>query len=161
MKYHDVHTIVSGVPYIGEIQSRFLYDFIIRNSCRSVLELGFAHGTASCYIAAALDEMGGGELVSVDLMETKDHFQPTIEKQLEKTGLARYVGIRRMETGYTWFLHDEILRNTIHDNCRQVYDLCIIDGPKNWTIDGCAFFLVDKLLNDGGWIIFDDYYWTY
>ena len=40
-------------------------------------------------------------------------------------------------------------------------DLCIIDGPKNWTIDGFAFFLVDKMLKEGGWIIFDDYLWAY
>jgi hypothetical protein len=32
---------------------------------------------------------------------------------------------------------------------------------KNWTIDGFPFFLVDKLLRDGGWILFDDFDWTY
>lgn len=45
--------------------------------------------------------------------------------------------------------------------CQSVYDLCIIDGPKNWTIDGGAFFMVDKILKDDGWLIFDDYLWTY
>ena len=66
-----------------------------------------------------------------------------------------------METGYTWFLHDEIARNTVDHRCNEIYDLCIIDGPKNWTIDGAAFFLVDKLLKTNGWIILDDYDWTY
>ncbi len=66
-----------------------------------------------------------------------------------------------MQTGYTWFLHDEIRRQTVEGQCQPKYDLCIIDGPKNWTIDGCAFFLVDKLLKSQGWIIFDDYAWTY
>ena len=66
-----------------------------------------------------------------------------------------------MQTGYTWFLHDNILRNTSHGICREEYDLCVIDGPKNWTIDGAAFFFADKLLKPRGWIIFDDYDWTY
>jgi hypothetical protein len=66
-----------------------------------------------------------------------------------------------MKSGYTWFLHDEIARNTIEDQCAEIYDLCIIDGPKNWTIDGAAFFLADKLLRKDGWMIFDDYDWTY
>src|SRR5205085_7507723 len=58
-------------------------------------------------------------------------------------------------------LHDEIARNTRDHHCAPVYDLCIIDGPKNWTIDGAAFFFVDKLLKQNGWLIFDDYDWTY
>lgn len=66
-----------------------------------------------------------------------------------------------MQTGYTWFLHDEIARNTKNNVCGEVYDLCVIDGPKNWTIDGATFFLADKLLRKNGWIIFDDYNWTY
>ena len=45
--------------------------------------------------------------------------------------------------------------------CNPCYDFCFIDGPKNWTIDGLAFFLVDKLLRPGGWILFDDYAWCH
>jgi len=55
-----------------------------------------------------------------------------------------------------------MIKNTENDVCKKVYDLCIIDGPKkNSTIDGAAFFMADKLLKDNGWIIFDDYKWTY
>jgi hypothetical protein len=40
-------------------------------------------------------------------------------------------------------------------------DFVYLDGAKNWTMDGLAFFLVDKLLNRDGWILFDDYSFTY
>ena len=43
----------------------------------------------------------------------------------------------------------------------NIYDFCFIDGPKNWTIDGLAFFLVNKLLKNKAWILFDDYLWTH
>lgn len=162
MKFEDVEQLISGVPYINPRNARKLYKFLVDNSdIKSVLELGFAHGTASCYIAAALDESSGGRLVSVDLMEARDIFKPSIEDLLSRTKLAGLIEIHREMTGYNWFLHNEIRSSTVDNICIPKYDLCIIDGPKNWTIDGAAFFLVDKLLKPNGWIIFDDYSWSY
>ena len=161
MKYDAIHALVGGVPFINKRNSEFLYRFIIERRLTRILELGIAHGTATCYMAAALEELGGGSITAVDLLEVRDHYRPSAEEQLEKTHLARFVTVHRTQTGYTWFLHDEIARNTTNDICQEIYDLCIIDGPKNWTIDGAAFFFADKLLKRDGWIIFDDYYWTY
>ncbi|MBE0496342.1 MAG: class I SAM-dependent methyltransferase [Campylobacterales bacterium] len=161
MQFKEVEKMVDGIPYISKTNAYFLYDFIIKNNIQNVLELGIAHGTATCYMAAALDEGGRGHIDAVDLLSVKDHFKPSAQEQLCKTGLEKYVSIYRMKTGYNWFLHDEILRNTSDGACRQKYDLCVIDGPKNWTIDSSAFFLVDKLLKNGGYIIFDDLNWTY
>lgn len=161
MKFKEIHTIVGGTPYISKKNAIFLYNLIIDKKLSNVLELGIAHGTATCYMAAALQELGGGSITAVDLIITKDHFKPSAEEQLKKAGLSEYVNIFRMQSGYTWFLHDDIVRNTENDICNKIYDLCIIDGPKNWTIDGAAFFMADKLLKDDGWVIFDDYKWTY
>lgn len=161
MRFETVLDSVRGVPFIGEETARFLYRLIVSKGLTRVLELGIAHGTATCYIAAALDELGRGEVVAVDLLEAKDLFSPSPEEQLSRLGLAPRVRIVRTQTGYPWFLHDEIRRLTDSDTCHPEYDLCVIDGPKNWTIDGCSFFLVDKVLKQGGWLVFDDYYWTY
>lgn len=161
MKFETVHQHVKGVPYISERNAKQLYDMIIENEFAQILELGIAHGTATCYMAAAVDELGGGHVQCVDLESVRDEFVPSAESQVAKCGLDNLVDITRMQTGYTWFLHDEIERQTIENYCQPKYDLCIIDGPKNWTIDGCAFFLADKLLKEGGLMIFDDYLWTY
>jgi len=162
MKFEEIDSIVGGVPYIAKRNARYLYDLILKERSTRILELGIAHGTATCYMAAALQELGRGQITAVDLVEALDFFRPTAEEQLTKTGLMSYVNIVRMQTGYSWFLHDEIARNTNAQNvCQEVYDLCIIDGPKNWTIDGGAFFLVDKLLKSNAWLVFDDYNWTY
>ncbi|MGH1490453.1 MAG: class I SAM-dependent methyltransferase [Acidimicrobiales bacterium] len=161
MKFEDVHELVGMTPFIAEDNARYLYDLIIEGQLTDVLELGIAHGTATCYIAAALHELGRGCVTAVDLIDVAESFSPTVEEQLAKTGLSQFARVVRMQSGYTWFLHDEIVRNTADGACRQVYDLCIIDGPKNWTIDGAAFFLADKLLRKDGWMIFDDYNWSY
>lgn len=161
MKFDEIHKLVGHVPFISERNARELYDLIINNKLHNVLELGIAHGTATCYIAAAIEELGEGCVTAVDLLAVADDFKPSAEEQLKQTGLDKFAKIHRMHTGYTWFLHDEIRRNTTSDMCQAVYDLCIIDGPKNWTIDGGAFFMADKLLKQNGWLIFDDYLWTY
>ena len=161
MKFEKISAIVGDVPFISKKNGRYVYDLIIRERLTNILELGFAHGTATCYMAAALDELGSGSITAVDLIGAKEVFVPSIETQLNSAGLAEYVDIKRMQTGYTWFLHDEIVAKTRDNNCKEIYNLCIIDGPKNWTIDGAAFFMVDKLLMKNGWIIFDDYNWTY
>ncbi|GLR19020.1 class I SAM-dependent methyltransferase [Portibacter lacus] len=161
MKFENIHKRVKNVPFISKTNAKSLYEFIITNKPTNILELGIAHGTASCYIAAALDEIGNGKLTCVDLIEVKDAFIPTIEDQL--LDLSKYVEVHRMQSGYNWFLHNEIksCSNNEENICKTKYDLIIIDGPKNWTIDSSSFFLCDKLLNENGWIIWDDYSWTY
>lgn len=161
MKFKAVEDLVGKVPYISKNNAFFIYNFIIDNNIKNILERGIAHGTATSYMAAALDELGAGKITAVDLESVKNNFNPSCEEQLQKCNLGEYVEIHRMKTGYNWFLHDEIKRNTTNNICNEKFDLCIIDGPKNWTIDSSAFFLVDKLLKKGGYIIFDDYSWTY
>ena len=149
MKFKDIASIVKGIPYTQEERGRKLYDHIIKNKPLNCLELGFAHGVASCYIAAALQENGQGSLTSVDLMSSTA-LEPNIELMLKKSGLESIVKVHREENSYTWFLKKIIQAQTKDYNCTPVYDLCFIDGPKNWTIDGFAFFLVDKLLKENG-----------
>jgi len=161
MTFDEIHSIVGSVPFISKQHGRFLYDLILKDELTSILELGIGHGTAACYMAAALQELGQGSVTSVDLMEAASTFKPSAEEQLEKAGLSSFVHVIRTQTGYTWFLHDEIARNTKNNVCNEVYDLCVIDGPKNWTIDGAAFFFVDKLLRRNAWLVLDDYNWTY
>ncbi len=163
MKFEEVQKYVGGIPFINPRNATKLYNFIVENdNVKNVLELGIAHGTASCYIAAALEEKDeGGNLVCVDLTEAEELFKPSIDELLNKTKLGKNVKVFREKTGYNWFLRNEIKANTEGYTCIPKYDLCIIDGPKNWTIDGAAFFMADKLLKKDGWIIFDDYAWSY
>lgn len=161
MKFEEIRSKIDGIPYIMSEMAKDLYNFVIENKPSQCLELGFAHGASSCYIAAALDEIGSGHLTSVDLISGLEWQKPTIEELMEKTGLGGLVTITREHTGYNWFLKKKIMDNSSNNRCTPLYDLCFIDGPKNWTIDSAAFFLVDKLLKPGGWIVFDDLQWTY
>jgi predicted O-methyltransferase YrrM len=159
MRFEEVSEHLDGIPYTGPQRGKVLYDFILNNKPAQCLELGFAHGVTSCYIAAALDEVGSGQLTSVDL-ESKQ-WDPSIEDLLTRTGLQKYVTVVRERNSYTWYLERMIDLNTQSNQCQPIYDFAFVDGAKNWTIDGLAFFLIDKLLKEGGWILFDDLKWTY
>ena len=160
MKFDEIAKIVKGIPYTQKARGKHLYEHILKHSPKQCLELGFAHGVATCYIAAALHEIGSGHHTCVDL-PTSAKFEPNVETLLQRAGLESYVTVHREKNCYTWFLQKQIQKNTVDYSCTPVYDLCFIDGPKNWTIDGLAFMLVDKLLCTNGFIIFDDYQWKY
>jgi predicted O-methyltransferase YrrM len=160
MKFKDVADIIEGVPFTSPERGREIYDFILRHRPKRCLELGVAHGTSTCYVAAALDEIGeSGVIDAVDLMDVDRDPQP--EELLERCGLDGCVKVHREKTSYTWFLKKAIDEQSRSGICVPRYDFCFIDGPKNWTIDGAAFFMVDKLLNEEGVIVFDDYSYAY
>ena len=56
--YERVKETVGRLPYILRPNAKMLYDFIVEHEVRHVLETGVAHGVASCFIAAALQEVG-------------------------------------------------------------------------------------------------------
>lgn len=164
MKFHTIYSYIKNIPHTTGIppnHGKVLYDFILAKKPKECLELGFGHGVSSLYTAAALDEIGSGHLTSVDLVSAMKWQKPSIEELLSLTKLSNYVSIVREKTGYTWFLKKMIEANSSSGQCSPIYDFCFIDGCKHWTVDGLAFFLVDKLLKRGGWILFDDLKWTY
>lgn len=150
---------LEGIPYTSPEKGKILYDWVMELKPRRILELGFAHGVSTCYFAAAAHQLGNCKIDAVDLKNAR--FSPQIEELLGCLGLGEVVQVHREESSYTWFLKKQIERQTVQGVCEPMYDLCFIDGPKDWTVDGCAFFLVDKLLQGGALLAFDDFEWTY
>lgn len=160
MEFKKVAKYLEGVPYTQKERGKLLYNHIINQKAQNCLELGFAHGVASCYIAAALHENGIGKLDCVDL-ESSEKLSPNLEKLTMDTGLTEYVKVHREKNSYTWYLKKVIEENSRNYQCTPQYDFVFIDGSKNWTIDGFAFYLVDKLLKEKGFVLFDDFKWRY
>lgn len=160
MRFEEIREIVGDFPYMQPERGHVIYKHIRQYRPLHVLELGIAHGVSSCYMAAAIHENGAGHLTCVDLIDVA--FTPSAEELVKQANLTDYVSIHREKSSYTWYLKKLIEQRTKPGGiCEPEFDLCYIDGSKNWTIDGAAFFMVDKLMREGGWIIFDDYDWTY
>jgi len=160
MDFEVVAELLKDIPYTRPRHGKILFDFVSGSESKDILELGFAHGVSTCYLAAALDEMGQGSIVTIDF-ESSRYNDPNIFTLLERTGLMSYVTPVLSESSYNWELMKLIEEQTYQGKCRPRFDFCFIDGGHLWEVDGLAFFLVDKLLKPGGWILFDDVYWTY
>ncbi len=136
-------------------QAKYLERFIRSKKLFNLLELGFAHGVSSCYIATMLKNCGKGHLTTIDLINAHNR-KPNIEELLNKLDLEDYVSVYYEYESYNWRL-----MKFIEEYDSPIFDFCYIDGAHDWNVDGFAFLLVDKLLKPGGWIIFDDMDWSF
>lgn len=153
MEFDDVAEAVDGVPHITRERGRILYDTIVRERPSAVVELGFAHGVSTCYVAAALDHIGGdGRITTLDSTLALER-RPPLAEMLERTGLGHRVEAIHAERSYTWELR-RFLRQ------ERTFDFAFIDGAHTWDVDGFAFCLLDRMLHPGSWVLFDDIDWT-
>jgi len=150
-----VKELVGDTLHMSLYQANRLTAFMAEHAVQNVLELGFAHGVSTCYMATALARFGSGSIVTIDLESARQR-EPNIEELLARVGQSGRVTVYFEPTSYTWRL-----MKFLEEERRPAFDLCYIDGAHNWFVDGFAFFLVHLLLKPGGWIIFDDLDWTY
>jgi predicted O-methyltransferase YrrM len=150
-----VGKIVGSTPHMTRDQAEQISTFILKNGVGDILELGFRHGVSTTYMAATLAGAGKGRIVTVDLQSAKQN-TPNIEELLEAAGERARVDIYYEPTSYTWRL-----MRMLQEDPTPRFDMCYLDGAHDWFADGFAFFLVDRLLRPGGWIVFDDMDWTY
>jgi len=163
MDFDEAARIVDGVPvpHISAGQGRVLYQHIRENRPGNLLELGTARGGSAVFIAAALDANGAGHLTSVDSTRWQ-WLDPTPRQVLEKAGLSSWVTLDKQFSTYTWFLKAEIeKRLDAAGSVRPEYDFIFLDGSKNWSADGFAVVLAERLLRPGGWLLLDDLGWNY
>ena len=141
-------------------QGRLVYDHVRSTRPEAVLELGTAHGVGAAYLAGALADNGHGALTTVDFAGAA--YDPSPETVLARAGVAERVTVVREFSSYTWWLKEQVqARSDRAGNVEPAYDFVYLDGAKNWTIDGLAVVLIEKLLRPGGWLLMDDLPWTY
>lgn len=156
----EAQAIVEGIGGgTSSARGAEIHRFVRENRFDNCLELGFAHGVSSVWIASALEANGSGSLTSVDILSAHDR-SPTAAATVDRADLTSRVELVYEETSYTWFLHRK-LREQLRDHAIEpLYDFVFIDGAHTWDADGFAFLLVDRLLKPGGWILLDDMDWT-
>lgn len=161
MKFEQAADLLRGIPFMTEPQARAIYDHVTETAPRRILELGTAHGVSSGYMAAALDELGEGHITTLDHAGARH--DPPASAVLDKLGLGeRVTFIRRADSSYDWWLKEQVQERSDADgNCEPLYDFCYIDGAHEWTIDGLAAVLAEKLLRPEGWLLLDDVTWSF
>jgi len=163
MDFEEAARIVEGipVPHTSASRGRVLYEHIRESRPENLLELGTARGGSAVFIAAALEANGAGHLTSVDSTRWQ-WLNPAPREVLEKAGLSNWVTLDKRFSTYTWFLKAEIEKRLDDAGSAQPeYDFIFLDGSKNWSTDGLAVVLAERLLRPGGWLLLDDLGWNY
>jgi predicted O-methyltransferase YrrM len=127
-------------------------EFFAASGCRTYAEIGVYEGDTTLEIAMFLD--GAGEL---HLFDFEDRVE-TVAARLRQAGHENFVAhanSRRLLDSYNWSLM-QLLQ--AHET--PIFDYVFVDGAHTWAHDALAFFLIDRLLQPGGYIDFDDYPWT-
>lgn len=155
MSIRSVAKVVGDIPYMSPEQAKRMTDLIKSHRLQRVLELGFAHGVSTCYLADAVRKMPEGSVTAIDLTASRK-MEPPAEELLDRCGLSEKVELIREPRSFTWRLM--LWLDEGHSEC---FDLVYLDGGHSWDVTGFAFFLVDRLLAPGGWLVFDDIDWTF
>jgi predicted O-methyltransferase YrrM len=126
--------------------------FFAESGCRRYAEVGVYEGHTAQAIADHL--AGDGEL---HLFDYADKVAPVAARLLEAghENVVAHPNSRALLDSYNWALMRMI---ETHDS--PALDYVFIDGAHTWVHDALAFLLVDRLLEPGGYIDFDDYTWA-
>ena len=127
-------------------------ELFVRSGCRRYAEIGVYEGHTAARIAAHLD--GEGEL---HLFDYADKLEPVVER-LHADGHRNVVGhpnSRRLMDSYAGSL-----MRLLQEADGPMFDYVFLDGAHTWAHDAPAFLLADRLLEDGGYVDFDDYWWS-
>ena len=162
MKFEQVHHRLRSYRTPQEEQVLFLlqqdtmeslYNCVVNAGARECLELGTGYGATTCVIAAALDEIGGGRVTTIDMLVR----EPIgVHVLAQHVGLERYINVIADSVGYNWHLGEIVARQTSEGVCSPCLDFCFLDGAHEWGADALATFLVAKLLRPGAWLALDD-----
>ncbi|MDC1068215.1 class I SAM-dependent methyltransferase [Candidatus Kapabacteria bacterium] len=158
MTIDELKNNLLGIPHTSAEDGEILHNFLMDLKPSKILELGFDHGVSTCWMALAAQKLEF-EIDSIDRPDALNS-KPDIYQNLTKNGLEKFVNVIISERTYIWELRNLISKNSTNGVCKPIYDFCFIDGAHTWETDGFAFFLVEKLLKPGGWILFDDINWT-
>jgi predicted O-methyltransferase YrrM len=153
VKIDQVTTIVDGLPHMRKPAGTRIYDHVLEHELRRVLELGTYHGVSTCYLGAAVDEIDG-HVTTIDRTTALD-LEPNVNDLLERTGLTDRVTPIFAENSFTWEL-----KRMLESADPPQFDFVFLDAGHTWDVTGFAFFLVDRLLRPGGWLLFDDLNWS-
>ena len=104
-------------------------------------------------IAAALEEIGGGTITTVDHGPDREH---NISELAQVTGMQRFVRAIVYPAGHNWTLMSILREQTTAGRCEPCVDFCYLDGAHEWVTDALAALLAVRLLRPGGWLMMDD-----
>jgi predicted O-methyltransferase YrrM len=134
--------------FITPGEERALYEWVLKKKPALALEVGLAHGYSTLAILQALAEKACGRLISIDPYQLDPSYDGAGLMNVRRAGLDGFhmFSDQMSHVALPAFIADGV----------QV-DFAFIDGNHLFDFTLVEFFFVDRLLRDGGIIVFHDY----
>lgn len=126
-------------------------EFFATTGCERYAELGVYEGLTAERIARTLG--GRGEIHLFDYADRVAAAAARVRATGHPT-VVEHPNTRRVYDSYNWSL-----MRLLRDGGPRL-DYVFVDGAHTWAMDALAFLLVDRLLEPGGYVDFDDYWWS-
>jgi len=137
----------SAVKMVGAGDLDLLWNAVRLTNARRVIETGVAYGWSSLAILDAMEQNGGGQLISVDMPYPK----------MRNEDFVGIVVPERLRAGWTLIRQpDRPGLETAIASFEGRIDLCHYDSDKSWWGRAYAFPLLWEALAPGGTFISDD-----
>ncbi|MBK9565439.1 MAG: class I SAM-dependent methyltransferase [Saprospiraceae bacterium] len=111
----EPHHVKSAYLPISEEQGNFMYDVIVKNQYKNIVEFGTSFGISTIYLALAAEQTGG-QVVTTEIVPVKCD-QALIN--FEKAGLENYIELRQGDALQTL------------NNWNKPIDFLLLDGWKD------------------------------
>ena len=136
--------------FITPSQADFLYHFIMLTRPRLVAETGFHVGHSACVIMKAMEEYGGGTLISFDIAKYEE------TKKAVEIVKKRFENLHFVE-GDTKQTLAGTLAQLFNQNPTLTLDFCIVDGGHDVETARHDMIVMESLLKPGGYLWLDDF----
>jgi predicted O-methyltransferase YrrM len=128
-------------PFCPDWEGDFIWSVITTHKLRKSLETGFGTGSTALYMLSAT---GGGEVTSIDWSATQ--FNEIGKRLLEQTNAKSHTLIEEPSERALSRLYIE----------GRAFDFAYLDGWKTFDHLALETYIVNRMLKDGGVLMFDD-----
>lgn len=123
-----------------------LYDFVRVHKPQSTLETGMAYGLSTLFICQALEDNGAGSHAAIDPFQASE-FKSVGVLNVDRAGLSHRF---RLHQGAS----DVVLPRLCAEG--HTLDFAFVDGWHLFDFTLVDFYYIDKMLQTGGHVAFDD-----
>ena len=139
--YRQFYGLMKDIPLpVSRETGSLLYMLTRSTGAQSILEFGTSYGVSTIYLAAALRDNGGGQIITTEFEPSK---VARARQHITEAGLMDFVEIRE----------GDALQTLAHDLPERL-DLVLLDGTKALYMD--ILELVRQRLHPGSLVIADD-----